>query len=470
MKGRPVRFQMLRLAAMILALVCTPPLPAADKAHPNLVFILTDDQSSWSIGAYGNRDSRTPNMDRLAREGARFLNAFVCTPVCSPSRAAILTGRYGTQLGLTDYISAKESKGGLGLNPTVKTWPKLLRQRGYTTGLAGKWHLGGQPQLHPHAFGFDFFTGALGGAFAAKDPELEVGGQLKKLTGFSADVVMDAALGFIETNRTQLFALLIHFREPHTPYAPVAEEDASLFRDLDPAIPLVPGLKTNQVKNWTRQYYGAVHAVDRNLGRLLAKLDEWNLAGQTAIIFTSDHGYMIGHHGMHMKGNGRMALEGTDSTTRPNMFEASIRVPLLVRWPGRVKAGREVGEMVSNIDTYASVLGLLGFKLPGGWKQEGRDWSKLLLGGRYTPHEAIFGQYDLHHDAVGWLRMIRTPDWKLIRNYVADTPDELYDLKNDPGETRNLYDDPGHEKTRRQLQERLNAWRRQIRDPLLEKQ
>ena len=198
---------MLRLAASILALVCAPSLSAADKAHPNLVFILTDDQSAWSIGAYGNRDSRTPNMDRLAREGARFLNAFVCTPVCSPSRAAILTGRYGTQLGITDYISAKEGKSGLGLKPEVKSWPKLLRQRGYTTGLAGKWHLGEAPQFHPREFGFDFFTGALGGAFAAKDPELEVGGELRKLTGFSADVVMDAALGFIETNRARPFAL-----------------------------------------------------------------------------------------------------------------------------------------------------------------------------------------------------------------------------------------------------------------------
>ena len=172
----------------------------------------------------------------------------------------------------------------------MKSWPKLLRQRGYTTGLAGKWHLGEAPQFHPREFGFDFFTGALGGAFAPKDPELEVGGEFKKLTGFSADVVMDAALGFIETNRAQSFALLIHFREPHAPYAPVAEEDSAPYRDLDPAIPSVPGLKTNQVKNWTRQYYGAVHAIDRNLGRLLAKLDEWNLAGQTAVILTSDHG------------------------------------------------------------------------------------------------------------------------------------------------------------------------------------
>ena len=176
---------------------------------------------------------------------------------------------------------------------------------------------------------------------------------------------------------------------------------------------------------------------------------------------------MIGHHGMHMKGNGRLILEGQMSITRPNMFEESLRVPLLVRWPGVVKPGREIAEPVSNIDTFASVLGLLGFKPPSGWKHEGLDWSRLLLGGRYTPHEAIYGEYDLHHDAVAWLRMIRTTDWKLIRNYVEGAPDELYDLKNDPGETRNLFDDPGATRVKRELQTKLDVWRRKISDPLL---
>src|SRR6185436_19501128 len=189
---------------------------AAAEARPlNLVSIVTDDQAAWSIGAYGNRESRTPNIDRLAREGARFLNAFASTPVCSPSRATFLTGRYGTQVGVTDWITARQSKAGLGLTPDSITWPKILQQQGYRTGLVGKWHLGEQPQFHPTRLGFDFFMGAPAGSFKPKDPELEVNGQLTKMQGFGADILMDAALRFIETNRAGPFALLIHFREPH---------------------------------------------------------------------------------------------------------------------------------------------------------------------------------------------------------------------------------------------------------------
>ena len=174
MRGRPFTLRRLLILGWIALSCLAAQGLAAEKKHPNLIFILTDDQSAWSIGAYGNRDSLTPNMDSLAREGARFLNAFVCTPVCSPSRATMLTGRYGTQLGITDYISTGEARAGLGVPPKAKTWPKILQQRGYVTGLAGKWHLGEQPQFHPTRMGFDFFTGALGGDFAPKDPELEL--------------------------------------------------------------------------------------------------------------------------------------------------------------------------------------------------------------------------------------------------------------------------------------------------------
>src|SRR6185503_11583792 len=139
---------------------------AAAEARPlNLVSIVTDDQAAWSIGAYGNRESRTPNIDRLAREGARFLNAFASTPVCSPSRAAMLTGRFGTQVGITDYIEKKEGKAGAGLSPASLTWPMVLQRHGYRTGLVGKWHLGEKQESHPTRLGFDTFFGELGGAF-----------------------------------------------------------------------------------------------------------------------------------------------------------------------------------------------------------------------------------------------------------------------------------------------------------------
>jgi uncharacterized sulfatase len=440
----------------------------ATTAEPlNLISVVTDDQARWSVGAYGNRESRTPNMDRLAREGARFVNAFVATPVCSPSRASFLTGRYGTQVGITDYIAPVEAAAGVGLPSNAITWPRVLQQHGYTTALIGKWHLGTQPQFHPTRHGFDHFFGSLAGSFPPMDPRLEVNGKETQLTGPGSDLITDEAIRFVESNRARPFALLLHFREPHLPYGPMPAEDRAPFKDLDPTVPQAPGLDLAQVKNWTRDYYAAIHAVDRNLGRLLRKLDELDLARRTIVLFTSDHGYLIGHHGLHTKGNAWWVAGGVTGPKRPNMFEESIRVPLLIRWPSVAQPGREIAEPVSNLDTFASALGMLGIPMPAGVKQEGADFSPLLRGQKTPWREAIFGQYDLHNEGLAYLRMIRTSRWKLVRHHFSNLLDELYHLEEDPGETRNLYRRAEYQQVRDQLQERLTAWQRSIDDPIL---
>jgi len=149
------------------------------------------------------------------------------------------------------------------------------------------------------------------------------------------------------------------------------------------------------------------------------------------------------------------------------MFDTSISVPLLVRWPGVVKPGTVVAEHVSNIDTFASALGMLGLEVPDGVRQEGMDFSPLLRGGRVAWRDAIYGQYDLHNAGLAYMRMIRTPEWKLVRHHQANLLDELYHLKDDPDETENLYARPAHAAVREQLQQRLTAWQRSIDDPLL---
>lgn len=461
----------LRSFAVVVAVVaCAEIATAAENQRLNLISIVTDDQARWAMGAYGNAEIRTPNMDRIAAEGARFPNAFVATPVCSPSRATFLTGLYGTQVGITDWIAPIESDAGLGLPPAT-TWPEVLQRHGYTTALVGKWHLGTRPEYHPTRHGFDHFFGFLGGGNRPMDPVLEVEGEQRQLKGPLPDLLTDDAIRFVEDNRDRPFALLLHFRAPHLPYGPVPEQDSAPFRDLDPTVPQEPGVVVDQIKRWTRDYYASIHSVDRNLGRLLDKLDELQLAGRTIVLFTSDHGYNIGHHGINTKGNGIWIAGGVRGPKRPNVFEESIRVPLAIRWPGVVSPGTEIPEMVSNVDMFASALGMLGVPVPEGVQQEGRDFSPLLHGAKTAWRDAVFAQYDLHNSGLAYMRMIRTREWKLVRRLRANFLDELYHLADDPGETLNLLRGgqtaPEHRATLDELDRRLAEWRRAIGDPQL---
>jgi uncharacterized sulfatase len=437
-------------------------------ARPNLVFIMTDDQAQWAVGAYGNSDVKTPNMDRIAREGALFKNAFVNTPVCSPSRAAFLTGKQGTQLGITDWINDAEARAGVGLSDGTITWPMVLQKAGYRTALVGKWHLGEQDRQHPTKLGFDHFMGFRNGGEVAMNPNLEVEGRKINVKGCTADVVTDDALRFIERSKDGPFALCLFFREPHMPYAPVPEEDSAPFKDMDIKTPNVPPFVDPAVNvERYRKYYGSIHAADRNVGRVLARLDELKLAENTVVIFTSDHGYNIGQHGVYTKGNGSWVAGKVEGPRRPNMFEESIRIPLLMRWPGVVKPGTTIDAMVQNVDTFASVLAMLNVPKPADTKVEGMDFSTLLRGDSKWSRGAVFGQYDMHNGGLAFMRMIRTDRWKLVRHHFANGLNELYDLQSDPGEKKNLYNDPAARKTRDELQARLTKWQESIDDPIL---
>jgi uncharacterized sulfatase len=454
------------LAATLVAGGFNPAQAQTPKKY-NIIAIVTDDQGYWGVGAYGNKEVKTPNMDKLAKQGARFLNAFCTTPVCSPSRASYFTGRWGTQVAITDWIAPKESDGGLGLPGDAVTWAQVLQKNGYTTALIGKWHLGTQAQFHPTKHGFDHFVGFLGGGNTPMNPTLEINGKDKKFNGSLPDIMTDYAIDFVKQNRDRPFALCLHFREPHLPYGPVPEEDSKPFKDLDPTIPKVKGIDVNRVKNWTRDYYASIHSIDRNLGRLLALLAQLGLEENTIIVFTSDHGYMIGHHLLHTKGNANWIAGGVTGPKRPNMFDLSMRVPLIIRWPGVVKPGTEIREMVSNIDTFPSVLGMLKVPPPEKYKQDGKDFSPLLRGEKVAWRDAVFGQYDLHNAGLAYMRSIHTPRWNLVRHHYASGLDELYDLENDPDELVNLYNNPKNAKTRDDLQRQLLEWQRSIDDPLL---
>lgn len=437
--------------------------PVAPKRRPNIICIVTDDQGRWAMGRYGNKQIRTPNMDRIGREGITFTNATVTCPVCSPSRATHLTGRYPTELGITDWITTTESKQGLGI--TGRTWPAVLQKAGYQTALIGKWHLGMQNQFLPTKHGFTHFFGFRGGGTRPMNTFLETAGKSKKYPGALPDVLVTNTIDFIKKNQKKPFAVCLHFRAPHTPYGPVLKIDSAPYEKMDIKAPVVPGTSDKKMKDQTRQYYASVTSVDRNIGRLLKSLETFKLSENTIVIFTSDHGYNLGRHNISTKGNGLWIAGGVRGPKRPNMWDTSVLVPLVVRWPGVIKAGVMSDHLVSNVDFFRTFLGVLSTPIPKDAKPHGIDFSPLFHGKKLAEREAVFGQYDLHNNGLAYLRMIRTKRYKYVHHYRCNSMHELYDLKKDPDERRNICRQNGA--VTKELFKKLQTWQKSINDPIL---
>ncbi len=450
------------LAALACCFVAVYPAESQPRAdRPNILFILTDDQAPWAVGgeeapftadADRHADLRTPNMNRLAQEGALFTNAFVVTPVCSPSRAELMTSRYGSELGNTDW-NHPQREVSHGLDPGMLTWVDLLNQEGYATGLIGKWHLGTQDRFHPTRMGYDHFFGFRSGGNSPRDPVLEETGVTHRYDGFTQDILTDGALDFLRTHRDEPFLLSLHYRAPHAAWLPLPEEDWAPYEHLDVRIPNpeYPQLDVDRVSRMMREYLGAVASIDRNLGRILTALDELGLEENTIVIFTSDHGYNMGHNGIWHKGNGHWVVTDLPDATgnipqgqRPNMYDQSLKVPLLVRWPGTVRPGTVVEEIVSNLDWYPTLAEMGRAEIPAAHEVRGRSFVPLLRG--ETPANwptEFYAEYSTHHQSWTHMRAYRTPEWKLVRDLLNPDRDELYHLATDPAEAANLIDRDG---------------------------
>ena len=288
----------------------------SQNKKPNIIFIYSDDQALWTLGFSGNFNAHTPNLDRLAHEGAFLKNSFVTTPVCSPARASLMTGQYASEYGILDFIPQPghvlyDPKNPIGLNPESTTFAEVLQKNGYTTGLIGKWHLGdwtekNDKKYHPTNHGFDYFMGLTGGGTSPVDAPLEKNGVVKKFKGLTTDILTDEAITFIEDNKSKPFLISLNYRAPHAEWLPVAPEDWAPYDSIDPILPNpnYPDLDKEKVKRKMREYLASVTGVDRNIGRVLNVLDSLRLSQNTIVIFSSDHGYNMGHNGIEHKGNG----------------------------------------------------------------------------------------------------------------------------------------------------------------------
>jgi arylsulfatase A-like enzyme len=442
------------------------------QAKPNILFIYTDDQAPWALGAaveMGLFDevpaAHTPHLDRLASEGAVLANHLCATPVCSPARAAIMTGRYASEFGILDFIPDTDHKlynpdyrPGLNTDESV-TFAEVLQQNGYATGLVGKWHVGdwtgsGDMRHHPNRHGFDYFMGLTSGGTKPSNPDLEENGVVKKFEGLTTDILTDRALGFIRKQKDKPFLLCFHTRAPHGAWLPVAPEDWEPYAEMDPELPVFPDLDIQKMKKSMWEYLASVSGVDRNVGRVLNLLDDLGLTENTIVIFSSDHGYNMGHNGIWHKGNGIWATNHTppgeihqgtkviSDKYRPNMYDLSLKTPGIIKWPGVTKPGTVIQDTTRSLDVFPTILEMAGIEIPKDIPLRGRSLVPLLKGRRPSDWpQDYYGEYHMINYVEADMRCYRTPEWKLIRDFKNEGRDELYDLQNDPRENKNLIND-----------------------------
>lgn len=422
-------------------------LQAAAPRKPNFLFIYTDDQRWDAMGVvqreHGDKARfpwfKTPNMDRIAAEGLRFRNAFVTLSLCAPSRAVFMTGRYNHLNGIANNQTY--------FPENSVTHATAIKPAGYTTAYIGKWHMGGQRGKRP---GFDYSASFIGqGKYF--DCPFEIDGRQVATTGWVDDVSTDYAIEFLKKHQGHPFSLVLGFKTCHGPFEP-PERARNRFEGEKARA--VPNLKTPAIYRTSAEqatkadakatgsvnlgYFRCVSAIDDNLGRLLATLDELGLAEDTVVVFTSDNGYYLGEHGL---GDKRSA------------YDESLRVPMLVRYPRLVAKGTTSDEMVLNIDLAPTIVDLAGVAVPR--EMQGRSWKPLFTGRTSGWRQSFLAEYfwEANFPTTPTLVALRTPSAKLIKYPGHDEWTELFDLANDPYETKNLVRDPAQ----RDLLARMNA-------------
>ncbi len=438
------------LAIVFLARVAAQPAPAAEVAarRPNVVLILTDDQGYGDLGITGNTVLKTPNIDRLAGEGVMFRN-FYMAPICAPSRASLLTGRYHQRTGVpyadgpTDVLRLREV-----------TIARALKGAGYKTALIGKWHLGRFAVNGPLAHGFDLFFGFRDGMITFyNDAILEQNGKPVRTNGYVTDVLTDAALRFVEENRTKPFFLFLSYNAPHLPMkVPIRYEEPYNK----------PGISAHLAK-----LYGMITHLDMSIGRVLTRLKELEIEDNTIVIFLSDNGAQKGTVGFVKSAESDRLDELWRGVDRFNaglrgqkgtVYEGGVRVPFIARWPNRFPKAKVVDSLAAHIDLLPTILELADVPVPEGLQLDGKSIAHILRSGEGARvHEKLFlwcdPAADYHTSRMTYPKnnyAVRSGPWKLVKGT------ELYNLDEDPFESRNVIDQ--RQEIARELKMAFDIW------------
>ena len=438
----------------------------------NLIIMVPDDHARRAMGAYGDDQVLTPNLDQLASQGARFANAYAAAPVCSPSRAALLSGQYPSQVGISDFLMLNKNYSNHGMDERVIIWPEVLKDNGYETGLIGKWHLGELPKYQPQNRGFNYFV-SYDQDLTPFNPLLNVNGTLKKISGHTSNIFADYAIQFLRKNQNNKFALTVAFREPQVPWHQVPEEDLRAVEHIDPIVPERDGIDQEWLKKITRNNYASIHALDRSIGMILNELDDLGLSENTIVIYIGDHGMLIGHHGYY--GRGAVGVISGDEVIGyegiANLYDEAIKIPFIIRSPGLIEPGRVINRPVSNIDIFPSIMSALEIKVPASLTLTGLDLFSLLNEKEELVSRPIYAQYSMRNFGRSDLRMIKLDDWKLIKRFnlkaKTELTDELFNLRIDPGEQKNLINEVSSKSMYQKLNELMNVWMKDIDDPVL---
>ncbi len=433
--------------------------PRGAGRPPNLVLIVTDNQGAWTLGCYGNQDIKTPHIDALAAGGMLFTRAFANNAVCSPTRASLLTGLMPSQHGVHTYLAAGGAQIGPNAYNTIGEFPSIstvLAAAGYTAGLCGKWHLGGN--LHPQS-GFTYWvTKPHGHSPGFYNQDVIYEGKITKEPGYLTDFWTDHAVRFLEQNRERPFFLYLAYNGPYglggAATEPIRNRHAAYYADKElPSMPRDhPHPWQHNYRDWhnnihvRRKYAAEISGVDDGVGRVMHTLRRLNLEDNTLVVFTADQGLACGHSGFW----------GMGDHTRPlTAYDWTMSIPLIFRHPGRIPAGKRSDAMVSTYDLAPSILRYLGHQLRG--NLPGRDLTPLLEGRTTEWDNTVFFEFEN-------VRAIRTAQYKYIER-IHQTPNELYDLERDPGERLNLISDPGRAAVREQLKRRLHEFFARYADP-----
>jgi len=434
--------------AALLALI----LPASASAQgvpagkPNVVLIITDDVGYGDLGSYGATDVRTPNIDRLAREGTRFTD-FYAAPTCSPTRASLITGRYYQRVKIERPIAGpRTADGGLGLPVTGRSLPQLLKNNGYATGLVGKWHLGYKPEFGPNAHGFDWFWGFLSGYVdyyqhtdGGGAHDLFENGTPTHADGYLTDLITERALKFIDERSGGPFFLEVAFNAAHWPFQ-VPDKPSVAPGNARFVQPQESGTSTRQ------DYVAILERADQGIGRILDALDRKGLARNTLVIYTQDNG-------------GEWLSRNTPFFHRKDtVWEGGVRVPLIARWPGHVPARRTTPQVGIMMDLTATILAATGSPVPGEARFDGIDLLPVLSGKTPPTERTLFFRNTVPNQRVQ--RAVRRGDWKVL----ADGPNLMvFNLREDPGERNDLA--RVRQDIARQLRPLIAEWEKDVDGP-----